>query len=165
MCKVDAFIPAAEWMAIMQPLLEQGHLLKISPSGNSMRPLIVGGRDEVVLSASLGKKLKRGDIVLFSRDDGTYVLHRIYKIKGDQYIINGDSQTWTEGPVEPSCIVAVAESVIHCGWKITCGNPGYRAFVGIWLFLRPVRPLLLGAMKAVYNLANWRTHTIKEKSR
>ena len=111
----------------------------------------------------MGKELKRGDIVLFSREDGTYVLHRIYKIKDNKYIINGDSQTWREGPVEPSCIVAVAESVIRRGREISCGNPGYRAFADIWLFLRPVRPLFFGVLKTVYRLADRRTDDIKEK--
>jgi hypothetical protein len=44
----ETIISAAEWFAVMKPLLDAGHLLKITPSGRSMVPILVGGRDEVI---------------------------------------------------------------------------------------------------------------------
>lgn len=139
----DVYIPASEWVAIMLPLLEEGHELRISPLGTSMLPFILGGRDEVVLSSCFGVRLKRGDVVLYSRDDGTHVLHRIHHIKDDKFYMLGDYQTWIEGAINNQHVVAVARAFIRKGKHISCDNPFYKTVTGLWLFLRPIRPLLL----------------------
>lgn len=139
----DAIIPASKWVAIMLPLIEEGHELRISPSGTSMLPFILGGRDEVVLSSRFSVRLKRGDVVLYSREDGTHVLHRIHHIKDDKFYMLGDFQTWIEGPIDSQYVVAVAKAFIRKGKHITCNNPFYKMVTGLWLFLRPIRPLLL----------------------
>ncbi len=56
--------------------------VKITLAGNSMRPLIRKDRDLVTI-VPLSRSLKIGDVVLFSRFDGSYVVHRLYKINGD----------------------------------------------------------------------------------
>ena len=68
-------------------LLKGGHMVEFIPRGVSMRPFIEGGRDKVILKTC--KEPKVGIIVL-ARISGTYVLHRIYKIKDEQIILRGD---------------------------------------------------------------------------
>jgi hypothetical protein len=68
-------------------LLKGGHMVEFVPRGVSMRPFIEGGRDKVILNTC--KEPKVGIIVL-ARINGTYVLHRIYKIKDEQIILRGD---------------------------------------------------------------------------
>ena len=68
-------------------LIQGGHMVEFMPRGVSMRPFIEGGRDKVTLK--ICHKPKVGIIVL-ARTNGTYVLHRIYKIKGEQIILRGD---------------------------------------------------------------------------
>ena len=60
-------------------------------SGNSMAPFLIHQRDTVYLSR-LQKPLKKGDVVLYLRDNGSYVLHRIVQINNDQYSMIGDGQ-------------------------------------------------------------------------
>lgn len=136
------FIPAADWTNAILPILREGHTLRIPLSGLSMRPLLVGGRDEVVLSSISGRRVRRGDIVLYSRTDGTHVLHRVVRIKGDSYYMLGDAHTWIEGPIEKENALAVAVTVIRKGREIQCRARWYRAISGLWLLLRPVRPFV-----------------------
>lgn len=138
----DGRIPAAEWMTAMTPLLAGGHRLKICPSGTSMVPFIRGGRDEVILCSAAGKELRRGDIVLYRREDGVHVLHRIHHVERGACYMLGDFHTWIEGPVERENILAVASSFIRKGREIQCDGLCYRLLSETWLLTRPFRPLV-----------------------
>ena len=62
-------------------LLEDENItaLPLVISGNSMLPFLVHGRDTVYLS-KLKRPVKKGDVLLYRRDSGAYILHRVYKI-------------------------------------------------------------------------------------
>ena len=49
-------------------------------SGTSMWPLLKEGKSQIQLVSGGTKQLKKGDVVLYRREDGTLVLHRIIKI-------------------------------------------------------------------------------------
>ena len=68
-------------------LLQGGHMVEFVPRGVSMRPFIEGGRDKVILRTCHEPKV---GIIVLARVNNTYVLHRIYKIKGEQIILRGD---------------------------------------------------------------------------
>ena len=138
-----SFIPASVWMEAIKPLFREGYALKICPSGRSMIPFIRGGRDEVLLRSAINARLKRGDIVLYTRTDGIHVLHRVHHIHGELFYLLGDAQTQVEGPLKRSSIQAVAASITRKGREIKCDNRLYRMFSSIWLTLRPFRPLIL----------------------
>lgn len=137
------FIPAVEWSNAILPILKEGHELKLPLSGRSMHPLLLGGRDEVLIKSADNMKLKRGDIVLYCRDDGTHILHRIHHIKNKSFYMLGDAQTWIEGPINETQVLAVAVNIIRKGRTISCNGKIYRLVSELWLLLRPVRPLIL----------------------
>lgn len=68
-------------------LIKLGHMVEFVPKGVSMRPFIEGGRDKVFLAPC--REVKVGIVVLAKVND-TYVLHRIYQIKGKKIILRGD---------------------------------------------------------------------------
>ena len=70
-------------MALYRTLLPQVDTLPLVVSGTSMAPFLAPDRDRVFLSA-VTRPLKAGDIVLYQRDCGTYVLHRIVRVDGDR---------------------------------------------------------------------------------
>jgi len=68
-------------------LIKLGHMVEFAPKGMSMRPFIEGERDKVILAQC--PEVKVGIVVLAKVND-TYVLHRVYKIKGRKIILRGD---------------------------------------------------------------------------
>ncbi len=139
----EGIIPAIIWSSAIMPVLSEGHSFRIPVSGLSMYPLIVGGRDEVILSSVKDRKLKRGDIVLYVRDDGMHVLHRIHHLTDVGCFMVGDAQTWIEGPIAREKVLAVTEAVIRKNRMISSKNVGFKIFSAVWLFLRPVRPVII----------------------
>lgn len=148
----ESIIPATKWIAAIKPLLDDGLTLKISPSGQSMYPFLVGGRDEVLLRSAETKKLRRGDITLYSREDGLHVLHRVHHIKNNEYYMLGDAQTGIEGPIARNNIHAVAEAVVWRNTQISCNDFTLRVLIKAWLFLRPLRPIIIQSRKALIKI-------------
>ena len=74
-------------MPEFERLLKEGHMVEFSPRGVSMRPFIEGGRDRVILKTC---KEPRVGMIVLARVNNTFVLHRIYKIKGEKIILRGD---------------------------------------------------------------------------
>lgn len=137
------FIPAAQWSSAIMPVLAAGHTLRLPFAGLSMFPLLVGGRDEVIIAAASGRHLKRGDIVLYARKDGTHVLHRIHHVKNSMYYMLGDAQTWIEGPIREEEVLAVVTELIRKEKTIRCSERGYRFISELWLLVRPIRPQII----------------------
>ena len=63
----------------MEQLLQDGNILKLKPQGYSMYPLFIPKRDEAVIEPVDVNTLRRNDVVLYRRDSGILVLHRILK--------------------------------------------------------------------------------------
>ena len=58
--------------------------------GVSMRPMIISGRDVVVVEKKK-ERLKPLDVALYMRNDKDYILHRVLKVTENGYIIRGDN--------------------------------------------------------------------------
>lgn len=71
--------------------------------GTSMLPLF--RTNDLVTLKKIDRPLSIGDIVLFRRLDGSFVLHRIRYIKEDQYTIVGDHQKPLEKNVSKNQII------------------------------------------------------------
>lgn len=80
---------------------------------------------------------------MYVSEDGIHALHRIHHVKGRDYYMLGDSQTWIEGPIKEDAVLAIATAIIRKGNKISCSNLFYRLIVEIWLLVRPLRPKIL----------------------
>jgi hypothetical protein len=123
----------------IEKLLAEGHVIQIHPVGSSMYPLFVSDRDEAVIAPVGGRKLRRGDVVLYRRDGGILVLHRICRITAQGLYLVGDHQTQEEGPLRPDQIKGILVAFIRRGKHIQTTQPFYRLLSRLWLWLRPVR--------------------------
>ncbi len=124
------------------PLLKEGKEVEIHPSGTSMFPLINPPSDSVVLRAIGDTPIKTGDILLYQRESGLLVLHRLCRIKQDGYYFTGDNQTEVEGPLQASQLLAIVTCICRNGHTFRVTHPVYKICSRIWLFLRPVRPFI-----------------------
>lgn len=142
-------IATDEWMPIYLKGIEMGQTVKLTPFGFSMYPLLVGGRDSLLLK-KIDRKLKRGDICLYRRDNGIYVTHTVYKVDDKGTYFLGESQHDIEGPLRDDQILALAEGFIRRGKEHSCDEKSYRFFHEIWLRLRPFRIRLIKIYRRVF---------------
>lgn len=88
---IDALSEGKKFIALFDS--ENPVYLKVT--GGSMLPLLKSEKSTVMLK-KLDKEPRIGDILLFRRKDGSFVLHRVRKVCGDVLLMNGDAQDWCE---------------------------------------------------------------------
>ena len=126
-------------------LLTEDPQIKALPlivSGSSMTPFLVSGRDTVYLSR-LERPARRGDILLYLRDSGKYILHRVWRVEKDGTLtIVGDAQTELERGIREDQIIAVVTSVVRKGKRMGPGDFWWEFFEKIWIRMVPLRYLV-----------------------
>ena len=120
-------------------LLEQGEIVQIRPKGYSMYPMLIPDRDSVILKRAESGTLKRGDVVLYRRDRGVLVLHRIWKITTRGIFLVGDNQGLLEGPLREEQITGILIAFIRKGKRISVNHPFYLLYQRVWLMPLPLR--------------------------
>ena len=83
--------------------------------GDSMLPLIRQGRDLLLISRKPEGRLNKYDVPLYRRDSGQYVLHRILKVRKDDYVLCGDNRWQRETGISDRHIIGVLTAVIRDG--------------------------------------------------
>lgn len=84
--------------------------------GDSMLPLLREGNDvAVIVAKDKNKRCKLWDVVLYKRDSGQYVLHRIIKVLKDGYVICGDNRFNLEKGITDRHIIGVLEGIMRDG--------------------------------------------------
>lgn len=77
--------------------------------GTSMQPLLHTGDSVILVKPDC---INKDDIVFFIREDGDFVLHRVYKINNDgSYEIIGDHQVVIEHNIKREQIFARVEAI------------------------------------------------------
>lgn len=99
--------------------------------GVSMLPA-VWPEDVVTVRPSNFAELRRGEIVLFRRDDGL-TLHRIIQIAADHVITRGDTLLCDDRPVRDVEIVGKLVSIDRRGRQVGLGRPVWQRLMGLLL--------------------------------
>ena len=139
-----------QFSEMMHREFASGRGISLVVTGTSMEPLLRHLRDKVVLvKPENGYKPRKGDVVLFHRADGKYVMHRIVGCVGEhEYIINGDAQSWIER-IREDQIDAVAAVFVRKGRCFSRENNLYRLYILIWDFSRPFRMYIFKTVDAI----------------
>lgn len=111
-------------------------------SGYSMSPFLVHGRDTVYLTPP-PETLKKGDMILYRRDSGMYVLHRICAVEGNTFTLIGDGQQEKEQGIRKDQIIALVTAVRRKGKLLKKGSFWWDFFETVWLNMIPLRPAAL----------------------
>lgn len=136
-------VPNDLFFAQVEEEIARGHEVRIRLVGISMRPFLIGGTDELVISPCSPGSLQLLDVVLF-RYRGRHVLHRIVRISSDGYTLQGDG-VWAS---QEHCTEADIVGRVSCICRPSCRPLPVTAFSWrfrsqVWHQLRPLRRWLL----------------------
>ena len=112
-------------------LLARDGKLVYTNRGDSMQPLIREGRDLIVVER-IRQQPKRYDVILYQRDNGEYVLHRILRKRGDGYVLCGDHQWRPEYGIREDQILGILTAVIREGKEVPMGSLPARLYAHVW---------------------------------
>lgn len=121
----------SEYDETIRLVLDSGGEFRLYPKGTSMLPLIVQGRDSVVLVKPSGE-LKKGDIAFYLRRDGHYVLHRVVAAENGVYTMCGDNQTALEKGIDKEQIIGVADRIYRGEKCVRPADIPYRVYLFLW---------------------------------
>ncbi len=138
----------------LEALLASGQTVEIYPQGNSMYPLVIPGRDRVVLAPFVRQRdrIRRGDVLLFRRKNSILVLHRVCRVTQEGVYFVGDNQRVVEGPIAPSQIIGRGVGFVRNGYRISIQHPLYVICTGAWLLFLPLRPTAWKLLAAIRRL-------------
>ena len=142
------FVGMEDIGAIIEERVAVGQSVELSPRGVSMLPLIREGKDSVILSPK-PERLKKYDLPLYRRADGSYILHRVVGFSGDTYIMCGDNQYAMERGVPHSSVVAVVSKIRRGERLIGMNDPIYRIYIFAWCISRPLRHLAMRVLRRI----------------
>ncbi len=125
-------------------LLSSGKSVEISPEGYSMYPLIIPGRDWVTIQPFVRQRdrVRVGDVILFRRQTGLLVIHRVWRVLPQGAMFCGDNQTELEGVIFYNQMLGRVSHIKRKGKRFSVGNPLYRLYVLFWIPTRRLRPAM-----------------------
>lgn len=107
---------------VLQDALQRGDPVWLRVQGVSMRPWLREG-DRICIQPAGQRRIHRGDIVLFWREPGRPILHRVLRVgreaAGIVYDCRGDAESGRPERVPASMVMGVAAMT---GWR----RMGYR---------------------------------------
>ena len=138
------------------PLLRENLAPPLAVVGGSMTPYLINGRDAVGLCPlCTDDRLHIGDICLYRRDTGAYILHRIVGKRQETYTFAGDGQTLREYGIQREQIIARVVFVVRRG-KTEKGGFWWYFFCSIWILVLPWRRWILHTYEKMRNLHGFR---------
>lgn len=130
-------VPMESLAEVIGLQLANGGKANLTVTGSSMMPLFYHLRDCVSLVPAEGKQ-KSGEIILYRRTNGQYVLHRIIRAERDHYVCCGDNQ-YEKEVVTQDQLIGVVDGFARRGKTYRCTHTGYRIYQALWVGLFPLR--------------------------
>lgn len=123
----------------IEEIVAEGGEVPVKLSGRSMEPFLVDGRDSVFFSALPNRKIRVGDVLLFRRENGVYVVHRVYSTRGGTLTFVGDSQTKLEPGIGYNQLTAYVKKAVRKGKTIKTDGIWKIVFT-LWMKFRVKHP-------------------------
>ena len=130
--------------------MKEGGRAKLTVTGHSMRPMLFHQRDSVELTA-VSQRQKKGDVVLYRRENGQYVLHRIIAVTEKGYVCCGDNQ-YVREPVSHNQLLGVVDTFTRKGKVVSVAELGYRLYTAAWVELFSLRRCYIPVRRCVGRL-------------
>ena len=129
-------------LPLLSETLERGGSFTFMPHGTSMLPLLREGIDSVRLVSPQTRPPKKGDVILYRRKNGAFVLHRIQRERKNTFVLCGDNQTALERGVARDSVIGVADAFYRGGDLVSCDEKSYKRYVKRRIFSRSLRHAL-----------------------
>ena len=104
----------AELLPFIEEAFSKDMTFKIPITGTSMNPFLVEGRDYVLIKKPC-LPLEIGDVPLYRRNNGAFVLHRVVDKTENGYVMCGDNQFILEKGISDRHIIGVMCTVCRDG--------------------------------------------------
>lgn len=128
--------------------IDKGGISALTVTGSSMVPMLYDRRSMVYLR-KLEQAPKKGDVILFQRDNGQYVLHRVIRLGNqDGYICCGDN-CWETERVQRENILGVVCAFTRKGKKYAVTQLVYQLYAWLWSRTLLVRKPLLRIRRVI----------------
>ncbi len=132
-------VTMAQLYPVIEETLQRGGSVTLTPTGASMMPMLRHQRDTVTLGTIDGP-LKINDVVLYKRNNGEFVLHRIVGMeKNGDFIMCGDYQLVPEHHIKQQQMIGRLLSFTRKGRHVLCSCFSYRAYVCLLPVFRTLR--------------------------
>lgn len=132
----------------MERCLQELGYAVVPITGTSMWPLLKEGQSRVQILARADRQLRKGDVVLYRRKDGTLVLHRIIQVtEAHTYLVCGDHQWRAEERVADGQVLAVAQGFFRKNRYFDDDTWWYRIYQFLWNRSLVVRRCCLGLLR------------------
>ena len=139
-----------ELIPVLVEVIESGGEFRLYPRGTSMLPLLRQGIDSVALVAPDGKR-RRGEILLYRRSNGQYVLHRLVRIgKNGSLQFSGDNHKDLENGIANAQIIATVTAVFRGEKRKDVNSPGMRLYAFVLSHQCPKRLFLFARRALAY---------------
>ncbi len=133
---------------VMEEMLESGGTVNFNPNGTSMLPTIMNHGDRVIIK-KVNRKLKKYELPLYRRADGSFVLHRVVRVYSDSYGMCGDNQWNIEKGITDKNIIGVVTHIVRKGKNIDVENKIYKLYVAVWVNIMPLRHIIFGGKNRI----------------
>lgn len=119
-------------LPIIDEQLNAGGSAVFAIHGTSMKPMLKDRTDSVRIVKPT-ENVKKYDIIFYRRDDGTFVLHRVVKVKNEGFVCRGDNQVIDEFPVKPESIIGVVTDYTKKGEWVGFDSFAQTAYSRFWV--------------------------------
>lgn len=127
------FFKLEECEPVIRKVLGEGGTFPFYPRGTSMKPFILAERDMVVLSP-LPDRLKKYQIILYKRDNGAFVLHRIIRVNGSCCTMRGDNQFLSEPGIRRDQMIGIVTAISRNGRTVNPNDARRRITAAFWVW-------------------------------
>ena len=114
---------------ILKETLENNKNFIMPVRGTSMLPFIYETNHVILANPT---NLKKNDIIFYQRNDGNYVLHRIYQIKKEHYVLLGDNQINKEEPIYYKQIIGKVIAIKRKNKTDYLNSFSYKLYLFFW---------------------------------
>ena len=134
-------------------VLEEVGVYVSTPLGKSMRPMLRGGKDNILVEKPAGR-LKKYDVALYTRANGTSVLHRVVKVRENDYAMRGDNCDYTEYGITDDDLVGVMTGFWRGERFVSADSRRYRLYIRLNHATYPLRWLRIKTGKLLRKIAS-----------